>query len=184
MIASHPLVRSLRNPSNRRRALGATTLKLWLMSGVAVALTAALTAPQAAAEDAPPAAPAPAKAGPSQAQASASVASTEVALARFTTAVEEREPVDSITFLDASDAGADRVLFYTDLRGLEGDTVTHRWEYNGQVMGEVPFQIGGPRWRVWSSKQLMPTWLGEWSVEVVKGDGEVIATESFTYQGP
>ncbi len=110
---------------------------------------------------------------------SASVASEEVALARFTTAVENREPVDAVAFLGSEST---QILFYTDLRGLAGETVTHRWEYGGDVMAEVPFEVGSNRYRVWSSKRLKSEWKGEWTVFVVKGDGEVIATESFTYQ--
>lgn len=134
---------------------------------------------------APPAAraktPEPAATDAATTPESASVATPEVALARFTSAVEEREPVDTVTFLDSTH---ESIVFFTDLRGLEGETVTHRWEHDGQVMSEVPFEVRGPRWRVWSSKRLVPDWLGEWKVEVVKSDGEVIANESFTYQAP
>ena len=37
-------------------------------------------------------------------------------------------------------------------------------------------------WRVWSNKQLLPAWLGEWTVSVLSAEDEVLATESFTYQ--
>jgi hypothetical protein len=102
-----------------------------------------------------------------------------VALARFTTAVENREPVDAVTFLEND---ATRIYFYTDLRDLSGETIVHRWELGGEVMAEVPFAVGSDRWRVWSSKRLLPAWTGDWTVAVVKGDGEVIASESFTFQ--
>jgi len=49
-------------------------------------------------------------------------------------------------------------------------------------MAEVPFDVRGRRWRVWSSKKLQPDWIGNWTVSVVKQDGEVLAAESFTYQ--
>ncbi|MBW2382683.1 MAG: DUF2914 domain-containing protein [Deltaproteobacteria bacterium] len=102
-----------------------------------------------------------------------------VALARFTTAVENREPVDAVTFLE-NDAAL--IYFYTDLRNLSGQTVTHRWELGGEVMAEVPFSVGSDRWRIWSSKRLRPDWAGDWTVAVVQGDGEVIASETFTLQ--
>jgi hypothetical protein len=106
-------------------------------------------------------------------------ARSHVALARFTTAVENREPVDAVTFLEND---ATRIYFYTDLRDLSGETIVHRWELGGEVMAEVPFAVGSDRWRVWSSKRLLPAWTGDWTVAVVKGDGEVIASESFTFQ--
>jgi hypothetical protein len=101
------------------------------------------------------------------------------ALARFTTAVENREPIDSVTFLEGS---AERIFFFTDLRNMNGDTVTHRWEHGGEVMAEVAFEVRSDRYRVWSSKTLRPEWLGEWRVSVVTGAGEVLASEAFTFQ--
>ncbi len=120
-----------------------------------------------------------AEAEPANGEESGRVASSEVALARFTTAIEDREPVDSVAFLTNDQ---DRVLFFSDLRMLKGETVTHRWEYKGEILGEVAFEVRGDRWRVWSSKRLQPDWLGRWTVSIVKSDGEVLASESFTYQ--
>lgn len=103
--------------------------------------------------------------------------SGRVARSVFTTAVAEREPTDELTTLTND---VQRVLFFTDLQGLQGRTVVHRWLYRGEVQAEVPFEVGGPRWRVHSSKGLDPAWLGEWTVSVV-ADGEVLVSEGFTY---
>jgi len=99
--------------------------------------------------------------------------------AQFTSAVENREPVDLVTVL-----GNDHreIRFFTDLRQLAGRTVTHRWEYQGKVMAEIPFQVGGPRWRVYSSKTLLPDQLGKWTVVVVDQSGWPLQTEVFEYR--
>jgi hypothetical protein len=102
-----------------------------------------------------------------------------VALAQFTSAVEDREPADAISFLGNDQRS---ITFYTDLRGLTGNTISHRWEYDGKVMADVQFVVKGDRWRVWSSKDLDPAWLGDWTVSVIKEDGELLASERFTYQ--
>jgi hypothetical protein len=130
---------------------------------------------QVAAEDPVQAESDPAIETPVQAQ------EARVALAQFTTAIENREPTDHVTFI-ANDV--ERVFFYTDLRDLEGQTISHRWLYNGTVMGHVPFEVRGPRWRVWSSKKLIPDLIGDWTVEIVTAEGEVIAAETFTYSAP
>lgn len=101
--------------------------------------------------------------------------------ALFTFEIVEREPGEALTHVPA-DAGS--VLFFTELRNLEGHTVVHRWEWNGQAMAEVPFEVGGPRWRVWSSKELKPEWLGSWKVTVVDDDGTVLAEKSLTVAEP
>ncbi|NIP73247.1 MAG: DUF2914 domain-containing protein [Gammaproteobacteria bacterium] len=101
-----------------------------------------------------------------------------VARSTFTTAIDNREPVDRLHSLGLEQG---KIYYFTELRDLGGHTVTHRWMYGGQVMAEVSFDVGGPRWRVWSSKDLVPGWSGEWTVEVVADDGQVLAEDSFEY---
>ena len=114
-----------------------------------------------------------------QQEAAADTAMTgSVARATFALSIEDREPVDAL----ASEAsGPEEVVFFTDLRDLAGQTVTHRWEHDGQVMAEVPFEIGGDRWRVYSSKNLEPSWTGQWKASVVDGSGATLSANTFTY---
>ncbi|HQU16470.1 MAG: hypothetical protein B7Z66_05050 [Chromatiales bacterium 21-64-14] len=98
--------------------------------------------------------------------------------AQFTTAIHDREPVDAIKRL-TRDTG--RVYFFTDVRGMAGGMVIHRWIHNGAVVASVPFQIKGPRWRVWSSKRLQPQWAGTWKVEVVNGAGRLLDQATLDY---
>jgi hypothetical protein len=91
-----------------------------------------------------------------------------VARAQFTTAVVDREPVDHVVRLDEQ---ATRIFFFTDLRNLQGRTVTHRWEFEGQIVSEVEFKVGGPRWRVYSAKSLLPGETGKWTVFVIDESG-------------
>jgi hypothetical protein len=102
-------------------------------------------------------------------------------MAQFTTAIENREPVDQVTFVSND---VKTIYFYSDLRGFEGQTVTHRWLHDGETRAEVEFEVGGPRWRVWSSKDLLEDWIGDWTVEIVSAAGEVVAAETFTYSAP
>lgn len=110
---------------------------------------------------------------------SVSAANAEVARAVITTAVVDREPVSDLTSIPASDNSA---VFFTELRDMDGTTITHLWKYNGEVMAEVKFNVGGSRWRVWSSKNLMPEWYGEWIVDVVDDAGNVLVEKNFIYE--
>lgn len=101
-----------------------------------------------------------------------------VARAQFTSNVVDREPADEITELTND---TDKIFFFSDIRGMTDQVVIHRWEYNGKVMAEVSFDIGGPRWRVYSSKNLLPSQVGEWKVSVVDGAGNVITEKTFNY---
>ena len=101
--------------------------------------------------------------------------SDHVSRATFTTDMLHREPVDELTVLPM---GAQRLHFFTDLRDLSGETIVHRWERAGEVRAEVSFDVRGPRWRVWSSKELMPGEGGEWTVSVLNGAGGLLASRT------
>ena len=103
------------------------------------------------------------------------------AVAQFTSAVENREPIDQITFFSTD---VRKIIFFSDLRDLAGHQVTHRWIFDGETVAEVVFDVEGPRWRVWSSKNLIEDWVGDWTVEIVTDEGEVLAAETFTYSAP
>lgn len=110
---------------------------------------------------------------------SAEQSSGKVARAIFTSEIVDREPANDLTTMDNTSG---RIYFYTDLRNLAGQIVTHRWEYNDTVMAEVKFKVGdGPRWRVYSSKNLLPEWTGSWTVFVTDENERTLNTSVFNY---
>jgi len=100
-------------------------------------------------------------------------AEPEVARAQFSSGIENREPVDGLTYA----LNVNPVFFFTELQGFEGQAVVHRWLFNDNLMAEVTFNVGGPRWRVYSSKQIQPEWDGNWKVEVVDEAGVIVSSE-------
>ena len=126
--------------------------------------------------------PATGNAAPQEQQMAAPAAPTQtgtVARSVFTTGITDHEPVDSISKLGTDNS---KVYFFTELKDMDGQQVTHRWEYNGKVMAEVPFQVGGSRWRVFSSKTLDNVWQGEWKVSVIDQSGGTLSVNTFTYE--
>ena len=105
-------------------------------------------------------------------------AQADIARATFTTAIEGREPVDQITQL-----GDDKtsVYFFTEITGMNGHSITHRWEFGGEPRFEMSFSVGADRWRVWSNKTLTPGAPGEWKVVVLDEAGYVLRTEVLNY---
>ncbi|MBK1672799.1 hypothetical protein CKO35_05685 [Ectothiorhodospira shaposhnikovii] len=99
-----------------------------------------------------------------------------VARAQFTSEVRGREPIDQLSRLDHQTR---QIQFFTEIMDHEGGEIIHRWWYGSQSMGDIRFQVGGPRWRVWSTKTLKPEWAGVWRVEVVTQDGEVLEERRF-----
>lgn len=157
------------------RAIHKTCLTMFGALLLASGATQAQTSPTAS--TAVPASPA-ISAPPTAAPAPAPAATAKVGQAQFTTAVSERKPADNVSTLDSNH---DKVLFFTVLKNAAGQTITHRWEFEGKTMAEVKFEPKANHWRVWSSKTLMPDQTGTWTVEVLDGNGNVLKSKSFDY---
>ncbi|MEX0584170.1 MAG: DUF2914 domain-containing protein [Natronospirillum sp.] len=108
-----------------------------------------------------------------EAELDAATAPGEVARAIFTAEIEDREPAFELRGIPE---GMDEVYLFTDLRDFQGQTVTHRWSYAGNIESEVSFDVGGPRWRTWSLKSIPSNQRGEWSVDIVDGEGYIVNT--------
>ncbi|MCF6283505.1 MAG: DUF2914 domain-containing protein [Candidatus Polarisedimenticolaceae bacterium] len=106
--------------------------------------------------------------------------------AQFTSGIQDREPVDQIERLltNPSDSETTQQLyFFTEVAKLEGHIIYHRWQLDGEVMAEIPFEVGSNwRWRVFSSKKILSSMRGEWQVSVVDDLGNVLHSETFSVQ--
>lgn len=102
-----------------------------------------------------------------------------ISKAVFAKNVEDRQPINIIADADNS---LGKIYFFTNIRNLTGERITHRWSYNNKVMAQISFDIKGQRWRVWSSKNLWHTWLGRWTVDVLNQHSEVLISKTFDYR--
>lgn len=110
------------------------------------------------------------------------VSSAAVARSQFAHDIVEREPVDAIdSVFYATGNDTDKIYYFTELVGLNGKTISHRWEYEGEVVATVAFDIGSDRWRVYSSKTLLPSMTGQWRVVVVDAEGNALQVGEFRY---
>ncbi len=101
-----------------------------------------------------------------------------VARASFTSEIVAREPQDTITSLSNEST---RIIFFTEIHAAQGQTVFHVWERAGIEMARVAFDVGGSRWRVYSTKNLEPSWLGQWTVRVEDAAGRELHSDGFSY---
>ena len=102
-----------------------------------------------------------------------------ISQATFAQSVDNRTPINLIT---EADNRLSKVYFFTNIRHLTGEKITHRWLYQDTVKAEVSFDIKGPRWRVWSSKNLWHKWTGTWRVDVLNSRGEKLLSKTFEYK--
>ena len=87
-------------------------------------------------------------------------------------------PFDSQITLDG-DAPA-TLYYFTELRGMAGETVSHRWLHEGKLISEtsIPIDAG---WiaDVHSSAKIHPRMRGHWQVLVCDAAGKVLDSEQF-----
>jgi hypothetical protein len=101
-----------------------------------------------------------------------------VTRSQLTRDIKDLEPVDTVTVLISDQS---RVIYFTEIHDMAGETVKHRWEYNGKIILEIPIKVGTSRWRAYSTKTLLPSWIGDWKVSVVDAAGGTLSVNTFTY---
>jgi hypothetical protein len=117
------------------------------------------------------------EAAPASARAPVLIAGS-VTRALFTHKVKDLEPVDTVSVLTNDKT---RITYFTEIHGMAGQTITHRWEFNGKIVLEKKHEVESSRWRAYTSKTLDPTWLGEWKASVVDAAGGTLSVNTFTY---
>lgn len=102
-----------------------------------------------------------------------------VSRAVLTTQIEQREPLNTLgSTVDVAEFDK-KLLFFTELNSLQGQTVRHLWYFNNQLMAEVTLPVRTMRYRTYSSKNIMPTQLGTWHVELKNQDDQLLASKTF-----
>ena len=101
-----------------------------------------------------------------------------VSRALLTTDVKQREPVDNVCIPERN-----KITFFTEINNYANHRVTHRWKYNNKTIFELSFNVRGPRWRVWTSKNIPVKWIGHWVIEVVDEEGNIL-TQKLFYHSP
>ncbi len=99
--------------------------------------------------------------------------SKQLVRAQFAWGIKDKEPTGEIgspAILRPSDSVT--LYFFSELEGMNGQSVSHRWSHDGRVALIKEFEIRGENWRVFSSKQLNTKLLGEWKVTVRDSRGQ------------
>lgn len=102
-----------------------------------------------------------------------------VTIAQITSVISRRYPADEIKTLGNPHQP---ISFFTEIHGMSGKEVTHRWFHGDELVLEATFEICGDAWRVWSRQLLPKNMPGKWKVEAVDQKGDVLATRELTYQ--
>lgn len=105
------------------------------------------------------------------------VLALEVSDAVITTAIVEREPVDSVEVFPVQSG---KLYCFSKIVGADGPThVYHLWYREGRLMSRVELPVKSSSWRTWSAKKMLEGWPGKWWVEVQDATGTVLQTLEF-----
>jgi hypothetical protein len=102
-----------------------------------------------------------------------------ISRAVLTTGISEREPVDVLKESIEQTQFQEKLFFFTEVRKLKGQTISHLWFHQDQLMAEISLSISADRYRTYSSKNIMPSQTGQWRVEAVTEQGELLAQKTF-----
>lgn len=97
--------------------------------------------------------------------------------------IEQSEPTEAgKSFVPMAD-GVLRLCTFSEIGGpARQDTVVHVWYWGDREMARVPLGVKGPRWRTWSTKQILDEWRGEWHVEIVDTAGVLLSRLDFSVE--
>ena len=99
----------------------------------------------------------------------------------FTASIVDGKPADN---QKAFENTVETVYFFTELAGLKGETVTHRWKYSGRIIANAEISVTDDPFSTWSSNKIEPNWTGLWTVEVLDKNSKVIGVATFAYNHP
>lgn len=102
-----------------------------------------------------------------------------IKVAALATAVTERKPEGPLG--DIVPKNIRKLYFFTQVESASKQTIYHRWIFNHHKMALIPLKINSNLYRTWSSKRLTSAWQGQWHIEVLNADKQVIYRHSFTY---
>lgn len=108
--------------------------------------------------------------------------SDNVARAIFAPAIARLEPTESLNGVLSPERGLSRLYFFTELRGLRGQRIRHRWLINGQRIADIPINVGSDRYRASSNMRLTPNRRGTWEVQVLDSQGKVLHVSRLEYR--
>ncbi|MBU2972245.1 DUF2914 domain-containing protein [Pseudoalteromonas sp. C2R02] len=102
-----------------------------------------------------------------------------VTRAVLTTAVVNKEPVDVLNAQVSLFSIEEKLFFFTEVNNMKSQTVFHRWFFENTLMAEVELDIFSTRYRTYSSKKIMTKQSGNWRVELVNSNQNILASKSF-----
>ena len=116
-----------------------------------------------------------------RAPASSSQQTNRIVRAVLADTLRKHQPIQELAGnLPVSDV-TKRFYFFTDVQDVASRRFTHRWEYRGKAVAQIPFTPTGKTWTGSSSKQIPTHMQGAWRVVLVDERGTELTSVAFSY---
>ena len=93
--------------------------------------------------------------------------------------ISNREPKGELNEISFTADGSAAVWVYSELIDKKGSRFKYVWLHGGNQIATVPINVGGNRWRSYSSKLINQSMSGAWRVELQDGEGRLMASADF-----
>jgi hypothetical protein len=101
----------------------------------------------------------------------------EISRMAICTNIVDREPVEEGESFQVS---VGRLYAFTQILGAKDFVeIEHIWYFNDVERARVTLPVRSASWRTYSSKMIQPFEIGDWRVDVVDPQGEVLKSMSF-----
>ena len=101
-----------------------------------------------------------------------------VTRAMFTTEIKQKEPVNDALIIENK---VKNIYFFSEVEGMQGKTVIHRWEHRGETVFEKKFKVTRRLEKLVSNFKLNPEKTGEWMVVITDETAWPIKAVMFKY---
>lgn len=140
------------------------------------ALSDATVTPQPAIAEAALVAEAPAEAG-------APLFSAEAGVLRLALLTNETPSAKARSLGEKIDAATvPQLALYSEVKGLNGQSIEHLWYYEGKLMTRIKLPVKLDYWRTYSRKEFDAGQKGEWRVEILDPQQNLLFSHHFHYQ--
>ncbi|MBU1618923.1 MAG: DUF2914 domain-containing protein [Gammaproteobacteria bacterium] len=76
---------------------------------------------------------------------------------------------------------APQLALYSEIKGLNGQSIEHLWYYEGKLMTRVKLPVKLDYWRTYSRKEFDSSQKGEWRVEILDPQQNLLFSHHFHY---
>lgn len=121
----------------------------------------------------------------SEVLATVSIKHPALSRAVLTRELKNKEPGSALPAeLVLPDSGITKIILFTEMRGLRGQTLFHDWYRNGVRQARVKIPVNVKNQRSFSSKFINTQMTGEWQVKVVDANAILYAEAGFSILAP